>query len=201
MTESAGSECVKGNQKKPGSLCVIIQIANPYFVVLAMGLPIAALIFAISRNSLMPMNYVHIMAGALWTGIDLFMGIILGPVLGGVDPKERANVFKRLTPKMTFFMPVIAAVTATAGINLAQRMGIFSLSDPKILFSLIIVTIMTIQGFGILLPNEIRILRQLLSDNPDIDKIARLGMKNARLGGIQGLLQLSIIFVMAILRF
>ncbi|MEK7353139.1 MAG: hypothetical protein AABZ77_01365, partial [Chloroflexota bacterium] len=98
-------------------------------------------------------------------------------------------------------MPVIAAVTTTAGINIAQRLGIFSFTSPKILASLIIVAILTIQGFGILLPNEIRILRQLLSDKPDIEKIGKLGMRNARLGGIQGVLQLSIIFVMAIIRF
>ncbi|MBI2979634.1 MAG: hypothetical protein HYY41_02240 [Chloroflexi bacterium] len=192
---------MKNKTAKSNALWTIIQIANPYFVILAIGLPITALVFAMNRRELLPINYVHIMSGALWTGIDLFMGLILGPTLGGVNPGERANVFKRLTPKMTFFMPVIAGVTVTAGINLAQRLGIFSLTNPKIVISLIIVTILTIQGFGILLPNEIRILKQLLSNAPDIEKIARLGMRNARLGGIQGILQLSIIFVMAVLRF
>lgn len=193
---------MKNETGKPNPLWQIIKIANPYFVILVIVIPIAALIFALnSHGSLIPINYVHIMAGALWTGIDLFMGLILGPVLGGITPAERANVFKRLTPKMTFFMPVIAAVTATAGINIAQRMGIFSLTSPKILASLIIVAILTIQGFGILLPNEIRILRQLLSDKPDIEKIGKLGMRNARLGGIQGIMQLSIILVMALIRF
>ena len=193
---------MKNESGKPNALWTIIKIANPYFVLLAIVIPIAALIYAMDcHNSLVPLNYVHIMSGALWTGIDLFMGLILGPVLGGVGPGERANVFKRLTPKMTFFMPVIAGVATTAGINLAMRLGIFSLTNPKVVWSLIIVAILTIQGFGILLPNEIRILRQLLSDKPDIEKIGKLGMRNARLGGIQGILQLSIIFVMAVLRF
>lgn len=193
---------MKNNESgKSNPLWQIIQIANPYFVLLAVVIPIAALVFAMNRSELLPVNFVHVMAGALWTGIDLFMGLILGPVLGGVTPGERANVFKRLTPKMTFFMPVIAAVTATAGINIAQRLGIFSLTSPKIVASLVIVAILTIQGFGILLPNEIRILRQLLSDKPDIEKIGKLGMRNARLGGIQGVMQLSIILVMALIRF
>ena len=192
---------MKNRPAKSNALWHLIQIANPYFVLLAIVIPIAALIVALNRPTLTPLNYVHVMAGALWTGIDLFMGLILGPVLGGVGPQERANVFKRLTPKMTFFMPVIAGVTTTAGIYLAQRMGIFVLTSPKILASLIIVAILTIQGFGILLPNEIRILRQLLSDKPDIEKIGKLGMRNARLGGIQGILQLSIILVMALIRF
>lgn len=192
---------MKDEAQKPNALWVIIKIANPYFVALAIVIPIAALLFALNRPGLAPLNYVHVMTGALWTGFDLFMGFIMGPVLGGVGPQERANVFKRLTPKLTFFMPVMAGVTTTAGIYLAQRLGIWSLTSPKIIFALVIVTVLTVQGFGILLPNEIRILQQLLSDKPDIEKIGRLGMRNARLGGIQGVLQLSIILVMALIRF
>lgn len=61
--------------------------------------------------------------------------------------------------------------------------------------------ILGIQGFAVLLPNEIRIFKQLLSDRPDTDKIARLGMQNARLGGVQGIFQLAIIFIMTSIRF
>lgn len=154
------------------------------------------------------LNYVHIMTGALWTGIDLFMGFVLGPILGGMEPKDRAALFKRLVPKMTFLMPVLAAVAITSGIELAQRLVlvslsnlIVSLSNPWILASAIIVAILSIQGFGLFLPNEIRVFQQLLSDTPDIEKISRLGMRNAKLGGLQGIFQVAIIFVMANLRF
>ena len=92
--------------------------------------------------------------------------------------------------------------TATAGgIHLAQQTGRLSLDSPWIVAALVITAILVIQGFGILLPNEIRIFKQLVSPTPDIDRIVRLGMQNARLAGIQGLLQLAIIFVMANLRF
>jgi hypothetical protein len=57
-----------------------------------------------------------------------------------------------------------------------------------------------VQGLGIMLPNEIRAFRQLVSDAPDVDLISRLGMRNAKLGGVQGIFQLGIIFVMANLR-
>jgi hypothetical protein len=67
--------------------------------------------------------------------------------------------------------------------------------------ALIITAILIIQGFGVLLPNEIRIFKQLISPTPDVDRIVKLGMQNARLAGIQGLFQLAIIFVMANLRF
>ncbi len=186
---------------KSGTVSVIIRLANPIFILLAVGLPVGALVYAFNFGALAILNYVHVMAGACWTGIDLFMGFVLGPVLGGMEPKDRAGVFKRLIPKMTFLMPVLAAVTITSGIELAQRLGIASLTDPWIIAAVVIVAILTLQGFGLLLPNEIRVFRQLLSEAPDVEKISRLGMMNAKLGGVQGILQLAIIFVMANIRF
>jgi hypothetical protein len=178
----------------------IIQLANPTFVVLTVFVPIGALVYAMTFGPLVSLNYVHIMAGALWTGIDLFLGFVLGPILGSMDPKERTAVFMRLMPRMTFLMPVLAGVTATAGFHLTERMG-FSLVSPWILASLVITGILAVQGFGVLLPNEIRIFRELLSDAPDVNRISRLGMQNAKLGGVQGVFQLAIIFVMASIRF
>lgn len=187
-------------QTRPSVISVIIQSANPVFIIFAMGLPIGALIYALNFGSLTSLNFVHVMTGALWTGIDLFMGFVLGPVLGGMEPKNRADVFKRLVPKMTFLMPVLATVATVSGLYLAQRLG-YSLSNPLAITAVVIVSILTIQGFGILLPNEIRVFQQLLSKSPNVEKISRLGMMNARLGGVQGLLQLAIIIVMAKLRF
>jgi len=163
-------------------------------------IPIGVLLYAINFGPLFVLNYVHIITGALWTGIDLFMGLVLGPVIGGLEPREKAEVFKRLMPRMTFLMPVLAGVTTTAGFYLTVEMG-YALSSSRILVALVITAILTIQGLGFLLPNEIRIFQQILSEKPDIEKIARLGMLNAKLGGIQGLFQLAIIFVMAIIRF
>lgn len=188
------------HEKRPGVVSGIVQSANPFFIAVAIGVPAVALIFALNFGPLPFLNYVHVMTGGLWTGIDLFMGFVLGPVLGGMEPRERVAVFKRLVPKMTFLMPALATVTIMAGLELAGRLG-FPLSNPRILAALVISGLLTLQGFGLLLPNEIRIFRQLLSDRPDTDKIARLGMFNAKLGGLQGVFQLAVIFVMAIIRF
>ncbi|MHB1420507.1 MAG: hypothetical protein ACYCX4_13145 [Bacillota bacterium] len=82
-----------------------------------------------------------------------------------------------------------------------MRLGMFSLSNPWIIAALVITALLTLQGFGLLLPNEIRIYRELLSTRPNIDKIAKLGMINAKVGGVQGVFQLAIIFIMVNLRF
>ncbi len=178
----------------------ILQLANPIFIIIVISVPVSALIYAVNFGSLTILNYVHIMFGGLWTGIDLFMGFVLGPVLGRIEPKDRASVFRHLIPKMTFLMPVLATVTITAGFELTQRLG-YSLTSPWILAALIIVGILSFQGFGLLLPNEIRMFRQLLSVRPDTERIARLGMMNAKLGGLQGVFQVAIIFIMANIRF
>lgn|SRR3972149_3245443 len=186
---------------RPSTFSTIVQLGNPVFIVLAIVLPNAALGVAMAMESLALLNYVHIMTGALWTGIDLFMGFVIGPVLGAMDPRQRAEVFKHLIPKMTFLMPMLSGVTIFAGVQLAQRLGLLTFASPWIVAALIITAILVVQGFGLLLPNEIRIFKQLVSRTPDVDRIVRLGMQNARLAGFQGVFQLAIIFVMANLRF
>lgn len=183
----------------PGTLARIIQMANPAFIIAVIVVPIGALLYADIFGPTISLNYVHILAGATWTGIDLFMGFVLGPAMGRMSPENRVAVFKHLMPKMTFLMPVLAGVTITSGIQLAQRLD-YDLFSPLFIAAFIITGILTIQGFGILLPNEIQIFRQLLSERPDTGRISQLGMRNARLGGIQGLLQLVIIFIMAAIR-
>jgi len=183
-----------------GTISRIIATANPIFITVALVLPIGSLIYALNLGPLQFLNWVHVMTGLLWTGIDLFMGAIMGPVLGGIEPQDRAKVFRRLIPKMTFLMPTLAAVATTSGLELAQRLG-WSLADPWVLTALVLSIILAIQGFGLLLPNEIRIFRQVLSSTPDVERIARLGMINARLGGLQGIFQLAVIVAMVNIRF
>ncbi len=186
---------------RPSTFRAVVDSANPIFIAIVVCVPIGALVVAMHSSSFTFLHFVHIMTGALWTGIDLFMGFVLGPVLGGMDPRERAAVFKRLVPKMTFLMPVLAAVSSTAGIQLALRLDMFSFDNWRIQAAIVVTALLAIQGFGQLLPNEIRVFQQLLSPTPDVQKISRLGMRNAKLGAVQGVFQLAIIFVMATLRF
>ncbi len=79
----------------------IIRMANPVFVLVVVIVPIGAFLYAYLFGPLVNLNYVHIITGAAWTGIDLFMGFVLGPVMGGMEPQNRVAVFTRLMPKMT----------------------------------------------------------------------------------------------------
>jgi hypothetical protein len=234
--------------------------ANPAFAVGAVAVPLAAFAFAVTVGSYEVHTYVHVMAGVLWTGIDLFMAMVVGPVLGGLSVEERASWFERFTPKMTFLMPSLATVTIFGGITLAVRLGQFPNSGvwtelfvfvafvtatallgrvfdayrdrrwqaffalvvlgngayllweiaaagttipgtrPIIVAILAVMVILTVQGFGFLLPNEVLVYRELISADPDVERIGRLGMRNAKLSGVQGAFQLGIVVLMVYLR-
>lgn len=158
--------------------------------------PPLVLIGAILSKNLTILIYTHVMSGALWTGFDLFMAIIMGRVLRMLDIQGRVEVVKRLTPSTFFIMPSLAATTITAGIYLAMTLQIFNLSNYWIILALAIVTLLGIQGFVIFMPNGMRIFIELAKPNPNRERIAKLNGLNIRLSGIQGVLQIAIIFVM-----
>src|SRR5688572_3012660 len=49
----------------------------------------AAMFLAIGLQSVYLLNWVHVLSGVLWTGADLFMGFIVGPVLRSLDLRTR----------------------------------------------------------------------------------------------------------------
>ena len=71
------------------------------------------------------------------------------------------------------------------------------MQSPWIIISGVLVGILTVQGFGILLPNELRIFLELRKQKPDTQKIIKLGMRNFKIAGSQTIFQFIIIFVMA----
>ncbi|HEY4774373.1 MAG TPA: hypothetical protein VIH40_06095 [Xanthobacteraceae bacterium] len=186
---------------RKSTVAIIVDLGNPVFILLAVVLPNAALAAAMASGSLTLLNFVHVMAGVLWTGIDLFLGFVLGPALRAMEPAQRAQVFKRLIPRTTFLLPMLAGVTIMAGLELAQRLGLLTFDSIWTMAALVITAALVVQGFGMLLPNDIRIFKELISATPNVDKIVRLGTLNLRLAASQGLCQLAIVYVMANLRF
>jgi uncharacterized membrane protein len=163
-------------------------------------IPIGALVAAILTANLFLLNYVHIFSSILWTGTDIFMAFLLGPMLRNVSLSTRREVVSWLMPKMVFFMPTVSAVTTTAGYFLASKMGLVTLSPPTVYWLiavLVIVTVMMVQGLGILLPTNLRVYFELRKGNPDMPKIQKLMKKYVRVVAIQSALQFTIIFIMA----
>ena len=163
-------------------------------------IPISALIAAILTANFFLLNYIHIFSSILWTGTDIFMAFLLGPVLRNVSLSARKEIISWLMPKMVFFMPTVSAVTTTAGYFLASKMGLITLNTPTVywIFAvLIIVTTMMVTGLGILLPTNLRVYFELRKSQSDMSKIQKLMKRYVKVVAIQAALQFTIIFIMA----
>ena len=163
-------------------------------------IPIGALIIAIASTNLLLLNYVHVFTSILWTGTDIFMAFLLGPILRKVSLSTRKEIISWLMPKMVFFMPTVASVTTTAGYFLASKLGLITFETPVVYWIttvLIIVTVMLIQGLGILLPTNIRVYYELRKKESDMTKIQRLMRRYVKVVATQAVLQFVIIFIMA----
>ncbi len=161
---------------------------------------LALMIAAILSPSLWLLDFVHVMAGALWTGIDLFMGFVIGPVLRGVSLDIRRAMIAGIIPRTLILMPALSTITSTAGWFLAQRMGFLDLAFPEfwwVIAALAIVTVLTVQGLGYLLPMNLKLYFEIIKPLPDHDKLQRWMRTYIRVVAVQGTMQVAIIVVMA----
>lgn len=172
-------------------------IPLPYLALPASAL--ALLLAAIFANSLWPLNLLHVAGGGLWTGIDLFMGFVIGPVMRRLDPPVRGAVMRRLMPKMMVVMPTLALTTMTAGWQLARKLGVLDTPYPRhwwLVASFVIVAILALTAFAVLLPANVGVLLELRKEQPDGQRIARLMSRYTVCTAVQGCMQIATLVVM-----
>jgi uncharacterized membrane protein len=158
------------------------------------------MLVAIARHDIYLLNWIHVLSGALWTGADLFMGFILGPVLRMLDMRARTALVAYLVPRTLLYFPMVALTAGTAGWFLVDWLGYTTSSSPKyhlVVISLTLVGVMTVMGLGFLLPNSLRIWMELRRPEPNRERIVRINRINIWLAGTQGVLQIAINLVMA----
>ncbi len=163
----------------------------------------AVMVLAIVVDDLWLLNFIHVFASLLWTGIDLFMGFVLGPILRRVDIPVRREIARRLTPRTLFIMPTISIISGTTGWFLAVHLGYSTLDWPAygwIAASLILVMLMTIQGLGFLTPVNAIVCLELQKDNPNLSKISKWMNRYFFVVAAQGTMQVAIIVIMARMR-
>ncbi len=161
---------------------------------------LAVMIGAIVSHNFWLLNFIHVFCGLLWTGIDLFMGFVLGPILRGVGLPVRREIAVRLTPRTLFLMPTISIITGTTGWFLAVDLGYTGLAWPQygwVAASLVLVTLMTIQGLGFLTPVNVLMCLELQKAEPDLDKMSGWMRRYFYAVAMQGSMQLLIITIMA----
>jgi hypothetical protein len=160
---------------------------------------IAAMIAVIAAGNIWLLDFFHVFSSLLWTGVDLFMGFVLGPILRRVDLPVRREIVRRLTPRTLFLMPTVSIISGTTGWFLAVQLGYAALDWPAywwVAAALILVTLMTIQGLGFLTPVNVYVCLQLQKREPDMGKISSWMRWYFYAVALQGLMQVAIIVVM-----
>src|ERR1051326_2339864 len=160
---------------------------------------LAVMAGAITAGNFWFLNFVHVSASLLWTGIDLFMGFVLGPILRRVDIPVRREIVRRLTPKTLFLMPTVSIIGGTTGWFLAVQLGYAALPWPAygwVAAALVLVTLMTILGIGFLTPLNGLGCLELQKTEPDLTRIATWMNRYFYAVAAQGLMQIAILFVM-----
>jgi hypothetical protein len=160
---------------------------------------IAVMIVAILLETRWYLQFVHVMSALMWTGADLFMGFMVGPILRRMPPPARAAFTVRLVPRMLFLMPTLAIVGGTSGWFLAEQLGYFHLPYPRfwwVIAAVAILIVLTIQGLGVLLPTNLKVYFELRKPRPDPDRIARLMRFYIFLVASQGVMQVAMIVIM-----
>lgn len=168
------------------------------------GLPIVALVLvgvvvAIARNERWGLVFCHVVGGGLWTAIDLFVGFVVGPIVGRLSIPARVEFMTRFMPKMVLIVPTVVTMTLAAGFQLARQDGFLDASAPShawVVASMCVVGVMAVIALSYLEPANIAVLFELRKPQPDGEVIARLMRRFLYTAGITGAMQVATLVIM-----
>ena len=168
------------------------------------GLPIVGavlvgLVVAIATDSHWALNFFHVSDGGAWTALDLFLGLILGPIVRTMSPQARAEFTSRYMPKMLLIMPTLVTMTLGSGFQLARDFGFLDTSYPRhgwIVESFILVGVMTTIALGILNPAGLAVMFELRKPAPNGMLIGKLMKRYLYSAGVTGVMQVATLVIM-----
>ena len=158
-----------------------------------------ALIVAIVANKVWPLMFLHVTCGAAWTVLDLFLGFVLGPILGRLSIPARIELVTRLMPKMLIILPTVVTISLAAGWQLGNKLGYVMSQNPShgwVVASFIVVGVMAVVALGLLEPANIAVLVELKKPQPRPEVIERLMKRFIYSAGITGAMQIATLVIM-----
>jgi hypothetical protein len=173
---------------------VVPRAALPMIAVI-----VAGLIATIAGNWLWALVFFHVVGGGLWTGIDLFVGFVVGPILGRLSLPARAEFSSKFMPMMVVIMPTLVLMTLASGFQLALGLGNLdagSVNHGWLVASFIVVGVMATIALGVLEPANIAVLFEMKKPRPDGQVIARLMRRFVFSAGITGAMQVATLVIM-----
>ena len=177
---------------------------RPIQIVPLRGLPVAGVamvivVVAIATNNKWALMFCHVVGGGLWTAIDLFVGLIVGPILGRLSIPARAEFSARFMPKMLIIMPTVVTMTLAAGFQMARKVGNLSTANPNhawLIVSFCVVGVMAVIALGVLEPANVAVLFEMNKPVPNGARIQRLMNRFIYTAGITGIMQIATLVIM-----
>jgi hypothetical protein len=160
---------------------------------------LAGLVVAIAGNWLWALDFYHVVGGGLWTGVDLFVGFVVGPIIGRMSIPARVEFSIKFMPKMLLLMPTLVTMTLASGFQLARHIGALQSGSPQhpwLVASFVVVAVMAVVAIGILEPANLAVLFELKKPQPDGELIARLMKRFIYTAGITGAMQVATLVIM-----
>jgi hypothetical protein len=194
---TTAAHAAPGAPPAPGTLVpsTIVPLAAVPVVAIVLG----GLVVAIAADATWALNFYHVAGGGAWTALDLFLGFVLGPLIGRMSPAARAEFSARLMPKMLLLMPTLVTMTLASGFQLARHFGFLLEDYPRhgwIVASFIVVGILATIGLGVLEPANLAVLFEMRKPAPNVELLGRLMRRFMLTAGITGALQVATLVIM-----
>ncbi len=185
-------------QAGPPPVLPDFRIVPPVGLALA-AIVIVGLVVVVATDAVWPLDFMHIVFGSAWTVIDLFVGLVVGPILGSLSAPARAEFTVKFMPKMVVLMPTVVTTTLVSGWQLATKLGTNLTSYHNhgwVVASMVVVGVMGVIALGLLEPANIAVLIELKKRRPNPAVIERLMKRFVYAAGVTGLMQVATFVIM-----
>jgi hypothetical protein len=165
----------------------------------AVAVVLGLLIATIAADWGWGLDFFHVVAGGLWTAIDLFVGFIVGPIIARLSIPARMEFSKRFMPKMLLLMPTLVLCTMASGWQLGHHLGFTDsgyFRHDWIVASYIVVGVMSVVALAILEPANLAVLFELKKPRPNGELIGRLMRRFIYTAGVTGAMQIATLIIM-----
>lgn len=199
IEQSGGAATLSGHGAPVPASATTQQVVPVRAIPVAVG-ALVLLVVAIAGNWKWALDFFHVAGGALWTGIDLFVGFVVGPIIGRMSIPARVEFSKRFMPKMVLLMPTLVVTTLAAGWQLARYEGNLSTAYPHhgwVVASFVVVAVMAVVALGLLEPANLAVLFEFRKPVPNGELIGKLMRRFIYAAGITGAMQVATLIIMS----
>ena len=180
-------------------------VARPSFSIVPLralpvaGLVLVGLVVSIAGNWAWALGFYHVVGGGLWTGVDLFMGFVIGPTMRKLSIPARIELTTRLMPKTLVIMPTLVTMTLASGFQLARLNGMLSGGYDRhawVVVSMVVVAVMAVTALGLLQPANIAVLFELRKPQPNPAVVQKLMRRFIYAAAVTGAMQIATLVIM-----